>query len=192
VKLALRFLALHSLRNVFWASAIFELHKYLKKIYFILIKLKLLQEIKTSSASFVPYWKTKWHRTQKYFRGRISLNKCALILAQYYWLCELRIPPWLRVAAEDTGALLAGLENKSAVVVAGWELWPGSLWVTSRSHRSCGMIAHILWYVGRVARSSVQDLLRLVLPSFSFCYLLLLLNGDLAHSYGMALVLTIE
>jgi hypothetical protein len=29
--------------------------------------------------------KQKWHRTQKYFRGRISLNKCALILAQYYW-----------------------------------------------------------------------------------------------------------
>jgi hypothetical protein len=54
------------------------------------------------------------------------------------------------------------------------------------------MIAHILWYVGRVARSSVQDLLRLVLPSFGFCYLLLLLNGDLAHSCSVALVLTTE
>jgi hypothetical protein len=119
VKLALGFLALHSLRNIFWASAIFELRKYLKEIYFILIKMKLLQEILTSSASFVPYWKTKWHRTQKYFSARRSLNKCALILAQYCWLCELRIPPWLRVAAEDTGALLAGLENRSVVVMAG-------------------------------------------------------------------------
>jgi hypothetical protein len=55
---------------------------------------------------------------RKYFRGRILLNKYALILAQYYWLCELRIPPWLHVAAKGTGALLAGLENRSAVVVA--------------------------------------------------------------------------
>jgi hypothetical protein len=54
------------------------------------------------------------------------------------------------------------------------------------------MIAHILWYVGRITRSSVQDLLRLILPSFGFCYLLLLLNGDLAHFCSMALVLTIE
>jgi hypothetical protein len=64
--------------------------------------------------------------------------------------------------------------------------------MASRSNRSYRMIAHILWYVGRMARSSVQDLLRLVLPSFGFCYLLLLLNGDLAHSCSMALVLTIE
>jgi hypothetical protein len=41
--------------RLFVASAIFELRKYLKKIYFILIKVKLLQEIKTSSALFVPY-----------------------------------------------------------------------------------------------------------------------------------------
>jgi hypothetical protein len=54
------------------------------------------------------------------------------------------------------------------------------------------MIAHILWYVGRVARSSVQDLLQLILLSFSFCDFLLLLNSDLAHSCSMALVLTIE
>jgi hypothetical protein len=64
--------------------------------------------------------------------------------------------------------------------------------MASRSNRSCRMIAYIFWYVGRVARSSVQDLLRLILPSFGFCDLLLLLNGDLAHSCSMALVLTIE
>jgi hypothetical protein len=43
-----------------------------------------------------------------------------------------------------------------------------------------------------MARSSVQDLLRLILPSFGFCDLLLLQNGDLAHSCSMALALTIE
>jgi hypothetical protein len=64
--------------------------------------------------------------------------------------------------------------------------------MTSQSNKSCRMIAHILWYVGRVTRSSVQDLLRLILPSFGFCDLLLLLNGDLAHSCSMALVLTTE
>jgi hypothetical protein len=52
------------------------------------------------------------------------------------------------------------------------------------------MIAHIFWYVGRMARSSVQDLLRLILLSFGFCDLLLLQNSDLAHSCSMALVLT--
>jgi hypothetical protein len=52
------------------------------------------------------------------------------------------------------------------------------------------MIVHILWYVRRVIRSSVQDLLRLILPSFGFCYLLLLLDGDVTHSCSMALVLT--
>jgi hypothetical protein len=64
--------------------------------------------------------------------------------------------------------------------------------MASRSNRSCRMIAHILWYVGRVARSSVQDQLRLILPSFGFYGLLLLLNGDLAHFCSMALVLTTE
>jgi hypothetical protein len=54
------------------------------------------------------------------------------------------------------------------------------------------MIAHILWYVGGVARSSVQELLQLILPIFGFCDLLLLLNSDLAHSCSMALVLTTE
>jgi hypothetical protein len=64
--------------------------------------------------------------------------------------------------------------------------------MASRSNRSSRMITYIFWYVGRVARSSVQNLLRLILSSFGFCDLLLLLNGDLAHSCSMALVLTIE
>ena len=64
--------------------------------------------------------------------------------------------------------------------------------MASRSDRSYRMIVHILWYVRRVSRSSVQDLLRLILPSFDFCYLFLLLNGDVAHSCSMALVFTIE
>jgi hypothetical protein len=64
--------------------------------------------------------------------------------------------------------------------------------MASRSNISCKMITHIFWYVGRVARSSVQDLLRLVLPSFGFYYLLLLLNGDSTHSCSVALVFTIE
>jgi hypothetical protein len=54
------------------------------------------------------------------------------------------------------------------------------------------MIVHILRYVRRVTRSSVQDLLWLILPSFDFCYLFLLLNGDVAHSCSMAFVLTTE
>jgi hypothetical protein len=64
--------------------------------------------------------------------------------------------------------------------------------MASRSNRSCRMIVHILWYVRRVTRCSVQDLLRLILLSFGFCYLLLLLDGDVAHSCSMALVLTTE
>jgi hypothetical protein len=64
--------------------------------------------------------------------------------------------------------------------------------MASRSNKSCRMIAHIFRYVGRVARSSVQDLLRLILPSFDLRDLLLLLNGDLTHSCSMALVLTTE
>jgi hypothetical protein len=64
--------------------------------------------------------------------------------------------------------------------------------MASQSNRNCRMIAHILWHVGIVARSSVQDMLRLILPRFGFCYLLLLLNGDSPHSCSMALVLTTE
>jgi hypothetical protein len=64
--------------------------------------------------------------------------------------------------------------------------------MASRSNKSCRMISHIFWYVGRLARSSVQDLLRLILLSFGFRDLLLLLNGELAHFCSMALVLTTE
>jgi hypothetical protein len=64
--------------------------------------------------------------------------------------------------------------------------------MASRSNKGYRVIAHILLYVGRVARSSVQDLLRLILLSFGFCNLLLLQNSDLAHSCSMALVLTTE
>jgi hypothetical protein len=52
------------------------------------------------------------------------------------------------------------------------------------------MITHIFWYVGGVTRSSVQDLLRLILPSFGFGDLLLLLNGDPTHSCSVSLVFT--
>jgi hypothetical protein len=54
------------------------------------------------------------------------------------------------------------------------------------------MIAHVFWYVRRVARSSVQDLLRLILPSFGFGDILLFQNSDLAHSCNVALIFTTE
>jgi hypothetical protein len=38
----------------------------------------------------------------------------------------------------------------------------------------------------------VHDLLRLTLLCCSFCYFLLLLDGDMAHPGGMALVFTTE
>jgi hypothetical protein len=41
-------------------------------------------------------------------------------------------------------------------------------------------------------RSSMHNLLRLVLLGYSFCYLLLFLDGDMAHPCSMALVLTAE
>jgi hypothetical protein len=54
-----------------------------------------------------------------YFRGRISLNRYVLILAQYCWLCELRTPPWNLAGDEFVGSLLApGLVNMQVVVVA--------------------------------------------------------------------------
>jgi hypothetical protein len=50
---------------------------------------------------------------------RISLNRCVLILAQYCWLCELRIPPWDLAADESEGSLLAAdLVNRRVVVAA--------------------------------------------------------------------------
>ena len=71
-------------------------------------------------------------------------------------------------------------------------LLPGSLRLTRRSNRNCRVIAYILWYVRRMIRSSVHDLLRLSLLCCSFRYFLLLLDGNMAHPGGMAFVLTTE
>jgi hypothetical protein len=51
------------------------------------------------------------------------------------------------------------------------------------------LVAYILRDIRRVARSSVEGLLRLILPRFSFNNFLLLLNGDMACPCCMALVL---
>jgi hypothetical protein len=61
-----------------------------------------------------------------------------------------------------------------------------------RSDISYRLVAHMFWYVGRVTRSSMSDLLRLILLSFCFGDLFFLLNGDLACSCRVALVFTIE
>ena len=71
-------------------------------------------------------------------------------------------------------------------------LLPGSLRLTRRSSRDCRMVAHIFWDVGRMIRSCMHDLLRLSLLCRSFGYFLLLLDGNMAHPGGMALVFTIE
>jgi hypothetical protein len=54
------------------------------------------------------------------------------------------------------------------------------------------LIAYIFWVVWRVARSSVEDLLRLILPRLSFSNFVLLLDRDLARPCCVTLVLTIE
>jgi hypothetical protein len=51
------------------------------------------------------------------------------------------------------------------------------------------LVAYILRDIRRVARRSVEDLLRLTLPRFSFSYFLLLLNGNMACPCCVALVL---
>jgi hypothetical protein len=68
----------------------------------------------------------------------------------------------------------------------------GSLRLTRRSSRNCGVVTYIFWDIGRMIRSSVHDLLRLTLLCCSFGYLLLLLDGNMAHPGGMALVFTTE
>ena len=73
-----------------------------------------------------------------------------------------------------------------------WRLLPRCLGLTCRSNISCRVIAYIFWNVRRMVRSSVHDLLRLTLLCCSFCYLLLLLDGNMAHPGGMALVFTTE
>src|SRR5690242_5718794 len=71
-------------------------------------------------------------------------------------------------------------------------LLPGSLRLTRRSYRNCRVVAYIFWDIRRMIRSSVHDLLRLTLLCCSFGYLLLLLDGNMAHPGGMALVFTTE
>jgi hypothetical protein len=76
----------HSLRNDFLASIVFELRKSVGKIYFIMTKTKLLQEIKVTRILDLHKLfliKKKMTMNVKCFRGRISLNRCALTLAQY-------------------------------------------------------------------------------------------------------------
>ena len=72
------------------------------------------------------------------------------------------------------------------------ELLPGCLRLACRSDRNCRVVAYILWNVWRMVRSSVHNLLWLALLGRSFCYLLLFLDGNMAHPGGMALVLTAE
>jgi hypothetical protein len=71
-----------------------------------------------------------------------------------------------------------------------WRLLPICLGLTCRSNRSCRVIAYIFWNVRRMVRSSMHDLLWLTLLCYSLCYLLLLLDGNMAHPGGMALVFT--
>jgi hypothetical protein len=72
------------------------------------------------------------------------------------------------------------------------KLLPGSLRLTRRSNRNCRVVAYVFWDVRRMVRSSMHDLLRLSLLCCSFGYLLLLLDGNMAHPGGMALVFTTE
>jgi hypothetical protein len=65
--------------------------------------------------------------------------------------------------------------------------------MTCRSNRSRRLlIAHILRDIRRVARSSMLDLLRLILPCFGFSDFLLLLDRDLACPCHVSLVFTTE
>jgi hypothetical protein len=71
------------------------------------------------------------------------------------------------------------------------QLRPGSSGMTCRSDRSRRLlISYIFWDVWRLARSSMEDLLRLILPRLSFSNFLLLLNYDLAYPCCVALVLS--
>jgi hypothetical protein len=67
---------------------------------------------------------------------------------------------------------------------------PGSLRMACRSNRGRRLlVAYILRDIRRIAQSSVEDLLRLILSCFSFSNFLLLLNGNMACPYCMTLVL---
>jgi hypothetical protein len=71
-------------------------------------------------------------------------------------------------------------------------LLPRCLGLACRSNRNCRVIAYIFWNVRRMIRSSMHDLLRLTLLFCSFCYLLLLLDGNVTHPGSVALVFTTE
>jgi hypothetical protein len=71
-------------------------------------------------------------------------------------------------------------------------LLPRCLRLACRGDRSYRVVVYILWNVRRTVRSSVHNLLRLALLGCNFCYLLLFLDGNMAHPGGMALVLTAE
>jgi hypothetical protein len=58
---------------------------------------------------------------------------------------------------------------------------------SNRSHRL--LIPYVFWDVWRITRSSVEDLLRLILPRLGFSNFLLLLNCDLACPCCVGLVL---
>jgi hypothetical protein len=74
-----------------------------------------------------------------------------------------------------------------------WKLSPGNLGMTHQSNRGRGMlVAHILWDVRGVTRSSMHDLLRLILPCFGFSDFLLFLDRYLARPCGMPLIFTAE
>jgi hypothetical protein len=73
-----------------------------------------------------------------------------------------------------------------------WRLLPRCLRLACRSNRNCRVVAYILWNVRQMVRSSMHDLLRLTLLCCNFCYLFLLLDGNMAHPGGVALVLTTE
>jgi hypothetical protein len=65
--------------------------------------------------------------------------------------------------------------------------------MTGRSNRGRGMlVAHILWDIRGVTRSSIQDLLRLILPCFGFNDFLMFLDYYLARPCGMPLIFTAE
>jgi hypothetical protein len=55
---------------------------------------------------------------KNYFKDRISPSRCASILAQYCWLCELQTVPWSPATGECVGSLLAaGLGDKRVALV---------------------------------------------------------------------------
>jgi hypothetical protein len=84
--------------------------------------------------------------------------------------CETRLDPWVVVVAGPMQ--LVGSLPKQLM-----------LWTAGCPH------TRDVW---GIARSSMQDLLRLILPCFGFSYFLLFLDLDLAHTCCMSLVFSIE